>query len=55
MKTKAAIAWKSASPLTIEEVYLQGPQVGVVLGSTSYSRWLVEGILAITTGLDRAR
>ena len=31
MKTKAAIAWKSASPLTIEEVDLQGPQAGEVL------------------------
>ncbi len=31
MKTKAAIAWKSGAPLTIEEVDLQGPQVGEVL------------------------
>ena len=29
MKTKAAIAWKAASPLTIEEVDLQGPQAGL--------------------------
>ncbi len=31
MKTKAAIAWKSDAPLTIEEVDLQGPQAGEVL------------------------
>ncbi|MEY4537617.1 MAG: hypothetical protein RL171_1768, partial [Pseudomonadota bacterium] len=31
MKTKAAIAWKSGTPLTIEEVDLQGPQAGEVL------------------------
>jgi S-(hydroxymethyl)glutathione dehydrogenase / alcohol dehydrogenase len=31
MKTKAAIAWKSGAPLTIEEVDLQGPQAGEVL------------------------
>ena len=31
MKTKAAIAWKSGSPLTIETVDLQGPQSGEVL------------------------
>ena len=31
MKTKAAIAWKAGAPLTIEEVYLQGPQAGDVL------------------------
>ncbi len=31
MKTKAAIAWKAGSPLTIEEVDLQGPQAGEVL------------------------
>ena len=26
MKTKAAIAWKSGAPLTIEEVDLEGPR-----------------------------
>ena len=31
MKTKAAIAWKSGAPLTIEEVDLQGPQAGEVM------------------------
>ncbi|CAN5364921.1 S-(hydroxymethyl)glutathione dehydrogenase/class III alcohol dehydrogenase [soil metagenome] len=31
MKTRAAIAWKSGSPLTIEEVDLQGPRAGEVL------------------------
>ena len=30
MKTKAAVAWKAASPLTIETVDLQGPQAGEV-------------------------
>ncbi|GGE83954.1 S-(hydroxymethyl)glutathione dehydrogenase/class III alcohol dehydrogenase [Massilia psychrophila] len=31
MKTKAAVAWKAASPLTIEEVDLEGPKAGEVL------------------------
>ena len=31
MKTKAAIAWQSGAPLTIEEVDLQGPQGGEVM------------------------
>ncbi|CAN5199793.1 S-(hydroxymethyl)glutathione dehydrogenase/class III alcohol dehydrogenase [soil metagenome] len=31
MKTRAAVAWKSGSPLTIEEVDLQGPRAGEVL------------------------
>ena len=31
MKTKAAIAWKAAAPLTIEEVDLAGPKAGEVL------------------------
>ena len=31
MKTKAAVAWQSGTPLTIEEVDLQGPQAGEVL------------------------
>ena len=31
MKTKAAVAWKSGSPLTIEDVDLQGPKAGEVL------------------------
>ncbi len=31
MKTKAAIAWKSGAPLTIEDVDLQGPRAGEVL------------------------
>ena len=31
MKTKAAVAWKAASPLTIEEVDLDGPRAGEVL------------------------
>ena len=31
MKTKAAIAWKSGVPLTIEEVDLEGPQAGEVM------------------------
>lgn len=31
MKTKAAVAWQANSPLTIEEVDLQGPQAGEVL------------------------
>ena len=31
MKTKAAIAWKAGSPLTIEEVDLAGPKAGEVL------------------------
>ncbi|OWT53948.1 S-(hydroxymethyl)glutathione dehydrogenase/class III alcohol dehydrogenase [Candidimonas nitroreducens] len=31
MKTKAAIAWKSGAPLTIEDVELQGPKAGEVL------------------------
>lgn len=31
MKTKAAIAWQSSAPLTIEEVDLQGPQAGEVM------------------------
>jgi len=31
MKTKAAVAWKAASPLSIEEVDLEGPRAGEVL------------------------
>ena len=31
MKTKAAVAWKSGAPLTIEEVDLAGPKEGEVL------------------------
>ena len=31
MKTKAAVAWKAAAPLTIEEVDLDGPRAGEVL------------------------
>jgi S-(hydroxymethyl)glutathione dehydrogenase/alcohol dehydrogenase len=31
MKVKAAVAWKANSPLSIEEVDLQGPQAGEVL------------------------
>ena len=31
MKTKAAVAWKTGAPLTIEDVELQGPQAGEVL------------------------
>ncbi len=31
MKTKAAVAWKSGEPLTIETVDLEGPKVGEVL------------------------
>ena len=31
MKTKAAVAWKSGEPLTIETVDLEGPQFGEVL------------------------
>ncbi len=31
MKTRAAVAWKSGAPLTIEEIELQGPQAGEVL------------------------
>ncbi|RJG07662.1 S-(hydroxymethyl)glutathione dehydrogenase/class III alcohol dehydrogenase [Noviherbaspirillum cavernae] len=31
MKTKAAVAWKSGAPLTIEEVDLAGPKAGEVL------------------------
>ena len=31
MKTKAAVAWKSAAPLTIETVDLEGPNFGEVL------------------------
>jgi S-(hydroxymethyl)glutathione dehydrogenase/alcohol dehydrogenase len=31
MKTKAAVAWKAGSPLTIEEVDLEGPRAGEVL------------------------
>src|ERR1700709_23114 len=31
MKTKAAVAWKAGSPLTIEEVDLAGPRAGEVL------------------------
>ena len=31
MKTKAAVAWQSGAPLTIETVDLQGPQFGEVL------------------------
>jgi S-(hydroxymethyl)glutathione dehydrogenase/alcohol dehydrogenase len=31
MKTKAAVAWKSGQPLTIETVDLQGPKFGEVL------------------------
>ena len=31
MKTKAAVAWKAGSPLTIETVDLQGPKFGEVL------------------------
>lgn len=31
MKTKAAIAWKSGVPPTIEEVDLEGPQAGEVM------------------------
>ena len=32
MKTKAAVAWKSGAPLTIETVDLEGPKTGEVLG-----------------------
>ena len=31
MKTRAAVAWKAAQPLTIEEVELDGPRAGEVL------------------------
>jgi S-(hydroxymethyl)glutathione dehydrogenase/alcohol dehydrogenase len=31
MKTRAAVAWKSGAPLTLEEVDLQGPKSGEVL------------------------
>ncbi|MGH8832172.1 MAG: alcohol dehydrogenase catalytic domain-containing protein, partial [Polaromonas sp.] len=31
MKTKAAVAWKSGQPLTIETVDLEGPKFGEVL------------------------
>ncbi|MCB2003026.1 MAG: S-(hydroxymethyl)glutathione dehydrogenase, partial [Rhodoferax sp.] len=31
MKTKAAVAWKAATPLTIETVDLDGPKFGEVL------------------------
>src|SRR6187549_2097098 len=31
MKTKAAVAWKSGAPLTIETVDLEGPRAGEVL------------------------
>ncbi|MBU2409826.1 MAG: alcohol dehydrogenase catalytic domain-containing protein, partial [Gammaproteobacteria bacterium] len=31
MKSKAAVAWKSAAPLTIETVDLEGPKAGEVL------------------------
>ena len=31
MKTKAAVAWKAAAPLTIEDVDLDGPRAGEVL------------------------
>jgi S-(hydroxymethyl)glutathione dehydrogenase/alcohol dehydrogenase len=31
MKTRAAVAWKSGAPLTIEEVDLAGPREGEVL------------------------
>jgi S-(hydroxymethyl)glutathione dehydrogenase/alcohol dehydrogenase len=31
MKTRAAIAWRSGAPLTIEDVELQGPKAGEVL------------------------
>ncbi len=31
MKTRAAVAWKSGAPLTIEDVELQGPRAGEVL------------------------
>ncbi len=31
MKTRAAVAWKSGAPLTIEEVDLEGPRAGEVL------------------------
>ena len=31
MKTKAAVAWKSGTPLTIETVDLDGPRFGEVL------------------------
>jgi hypothetical protein len=31
MKTKAAVAWKSGAPLTIETVDLEGPKFGEVL------------------------
>ena len=31
MKTKAAVAWKSGAPLTIETVDLDGPRFGEVL------------------------
>src|SRR3978361_1107411 len=31
MKTRAAVAWKAGSPLTIEEVDLEGPKAGEVL------------------------
>ena len=32
MKAKAAVAWKSGAPLTIETVDLEGPKAGEVLG-----------------------
>ena len=31
MKTRAAVAWEAAKPLSIEEVDLQGPQAGEVM------------------------
>ncbi len=31
MRTRAAVAWKAGSPLTIETVDLQGPRAGEVL------------------------
>jgi S-(hydroxymethyl)glutathione dehydrogenase/alcohol dehydrogenase len=31
IKTRAAVAWKAAAPLTIEEVHLDGPRAGEVL------------------------
>lgn len=31
MKTRAAVAWKAGSPLTIETVDLDGPRIGEVL------------------------
>ncbi len=31
MKTRAAVAWKAAEPLTIETIDLEGPKAGEVL------------------------